>query len=646
MDARLRSGTPLAATLLGALALHAAAQPCDLVATPLPAIREAADGLLVYDRARSSLVSLWATDQRSTEAGVWEHVAGAWTPMTALPDSRAFGKAAVYDRARRETFVFGASPNDPVNIAFAWDGRRLTTRPADGIPPRYQHAMAFDARRGVSVLYGGAQDGNIHLSDTWEWDGQRWALREADSPPGPRSAHAMAYDSARGVTVLHGGGNRFTFRQTWEWDGRDWALAHGDGPQAGRGDSMVFDEARGVAVLLVWISDGQRTEIETWEWDGTDWHLAAIDPHFTNHPTQVAYDEARGAVVVAGADRIGRSAGALWAWDGAAWTLAEPGTPVGSLSLVAADTRRERIVAANHCNPCPGPHRTWEWDGRRWTLPAAEGPPARRGGALVYDEARSQTLLFGGERDGEYLDDLWAWDGAAWTPVPASGPGPRTRHAMAYDTHRRVAVLFGGSNGARFNDTWEWDGAAWTIRSVAGPSPRERAAMAYDPESHQTILFGGNDGSTDRETWAWDGARWRQLDTRGPHVREPALAFDPSRRRVVLHNGENGEFWTWEGDGWVLCAETDAVVGTRSHALAHDPATGGLLMVLESTTWLIERARDCPPDFDRDGVATGADVLVFLNAWTAGDPRADLNGDGTTDTQDVLLFLNLWNAGC
>ena len=40
------------------------------------------------------------------------------------------------------------------------------------------------------------------------------------------------------------------------------------------------------------------------------------------------------------------------------------------------------------------------------------------------------------------------------------------------------------------------------------------------------------------------------------------------------------------------------------------------------------------------------DVLAFLNAWVAGDSRADVNGDGAVDTRDVLAFLNLWNAGC
>lgn len=54
----------------------------------------------------------------------------------------------------------------------------------------------------------------------------------------------------------------------------------------------------------------------------------------------------------------------------------------------------------------------------------------------------------------------------------------------------------------------------------------------------------------------------------------------------------------------------------------------------------------CVADFNGDGVVNTLDVLAFLNAWSAGDPRADFNGDGTVNTLDVLAFLNAWSAGC
>lgn len=62
--------------------------------------------------------------------------------------------------------------------------------------------------------------------------------------------------------------------------------------------------------------------------------------------------------------------------------------------------------------------------------------------------------------------------------------------------------------------------------------------------------------------------------------------------------------------------------------------------------WLLDHASPCPADFNGDGEANSRDVLAFLNAWNASDPRADCDGSGTIDTRDVTCFLNLWTAGC
>ena len=54
----------------------------------------------------------------------------------------------------------------------------------------------------------------------------------------------------------------------------------------------------------------------------------------------------------------------------------------------------------------------------------------------------------------------------------------------------------------------------------------------------------------------------------------------------------------------------------------------------------------CDADFNSDGSVNTLDVLAFLNAWSAGDPRGDFNDDGAINTVDVLAFLNAWNTGC
>lgn len=54
----------------------------------------------------------------------------------------------------------------------------------------------------------------------------------------------------------------------------------------------------------------------------------------------------------------------------------------------------------------------------------------------------------------------------------------------------------------------------------------------------------------------------------------------------------------------------------------------------------------CYADFNGDGSVNTIDVLAYLNAWVANDPKADCNGDGSINTIDVLCFLNAWNDGC
>jgi hypothetical protein len=53
----------------------------------------------------------------------------------------------------------------------------------------------------------------------------------------------------------------------------------------------------------------------------------------------------------------------------------------------------------------------------------------------------------------------------------------------------------------------------------------------------------------------------------------------------------------------------------------------------------------CRANFDAINGLQVADIFAFLNAWFAGDPRADVNGGGLA-VADIFAFLNLWFAGC
>ncbi len=60
----------------------------------------------------------------------------------------------------------------------------------------------------------------------------------------------------------------------------------------------------------------------------------------------------------------------------------------------------------------------------------------------------------------------------------------------------------------------------------------------------------------------------------------------------------------------------------------------------------LEPCERCLADFDGNGTVDTLDVLMFLAAWSLGEPDADFNDDGLIDTRDVILFLGVWVAGC
>jgi hypothetical protein len=54
----------------------------------------------------------------------------------------------------------------------------------------------------------------------------------------------------------------------------------------------------------------------------------------------------------------------------------------------------------------------------------------------------------------------------------------------------------------------------------------------------------------------------------------------------------------------------------------------------------------CAADDDCSGSLAVADIFSYLNAWFAGDPRADFDRMGGVQVADIFAFLNAWFVGC
>jgi hypothetical protein len=288
------------------------------------------------------------------------------------------------------------------------------------IPPRRaHHSLAFDAKRGEVILYGGStaagDDSSTFFDDLWSWNGRRWNRLATTGLP--RSSHRLIYDPKRKRLLLLGGmDDQGQYGEMRFLDGKSWVLLNTSPVLAAVEPSVTYDTRRRRIVLFGGLRADRSASGGTWEFDGSAWKQVATTGPDPRHSAAMVYDEARGVVLLFGG-------------------------------------RDDR-----------GPSgQTWQWDGTAWSQVATTGPPARLAAGLGYDVKRKQAVLFGGLGSSGILADTWLWDGNGWQEYETPGPSGRVLPAMAYDGRRSVVVLFGGriKYPEDSNETWEWDGRRW-----------------------------------------------------------------------------------------------------------------------------------------------------------------------------------------
>lgn len=276
-----------------------------------------------------------------------------WRQASTSGPSARSGSVMVYDSNRAVTVLFGGASNQVrLNDIWEWDGQSWSQRTVSGTIPRLWSASGvYDSQRQRVIVFGGADSNGAPNNNTYEYDGSQWR-RVATTGPGARNyLWQLAYDSRRGRTVLYGGGS-FTGgperSDTWEWDGTSWQQLAVDGPPASTSHGMVFDQDRGVTVMLVSRSSSSPYA-QTWEWDGNTWrHAATAGPSSSiSDYLRLAYDEERKVTLAFGTNiDVSNATNELWEYNGTTWTqrVVTPQPSSRSVHMVAYDSARRHLV--------------------------------------------------------------------------------------------------------------------------------------------------------------------------------------------------------------------------------------------------------------------------------------------------------------
>ncbi|HRQ73175.1 MAG TPA: GC-type dockerin domain-anchored protein [Phycisphaerales bacterium] len=255
-------------------------------------------------------------------------------------------------------------------------------------------------------------------------------------------------------------------------------------------------------------------------------------------------------------------------------------------------------------------------------------------------------------------------------------------YAFDLDGHQRWAVAAGpnargaepaiGSDGVLYTPDFVQAGSGWVLRALH-PSDG-RTLWVYDGGfiSECTDMEIGAD---DTLYYARDVAH---LEAFAPHTQtllwhtfipntwmeQPAITPDGGTLVVAgtLDGGpgfvsayapSNGEIrWSvalpggYYPDERLVPADQARVTPDSSTAYVSTTALSRLPGDPRAVLYAIDLTDGCAADFNGDTVVNTLDVLAFLNAYSAGDPRADFNGDTVVNTLDVLAFLNAYAGGC
>lgn len=277
---------------------------------------------------------------------------------------------------------------------------------------RSKAVVAYDTKRGRAVLFGGitqkASGEWTYETDTWEWDGKDWTQVQVSGGPQGRLGHAMAYDQKRGVVVLFGGWNNgIALNDLWEWDGKTWNRACVCNPSARYSHQMYYDPIQSV-VFVYGGTNGPVGYHEAWGWTGQAWGNVVFDSQAPDAWSySLVYDQTQQRVIAF----LNQAWGGTWILKDYQWSKLD-GTiqpPMRSNFNLVYDPDHDRTVLfGGSPDDATWLNDTWIFKDDSWQkIETSMTPPPRSEYAAFYDPSRHKVIIYGGDKSGNNYNDMW-----------------------------------------------------------------------------------------------------------------------------------------------------------------------------------------------------------------------------------------------
>jgi hypothetical protein len=205
-----------------------------------------------------------------------------------------------------------------------------------------------------------------------------------------------------------------------------------------------------------------------------------------------------------------------------------------------------------------------------------------------------------------------------YTGLPlAARNGPYTACALPSVTQSTDPLWFSFDSGGGYTlRVWELSGEDVTYALYVDCGSFEQACTTSDGSITTPLLF-----------TLEPNARYRLQVARQSHS-DYAYGATPYQLTISVADGTPG-----------ACCTGTSCVTTVIESCAASFVPGGTCSAANPVPC-------CPANYNQINGLEVQDIFDFLNAWFAGETRADFNNNGILEVQDIFDFLNGWFAGC